>query len=139
MQVFIEVNFVAVLAGTALNMLLGIVWYNPRIFGGIWMKTLGIHLNDIKDAGFSMIPAYAAAGLSAGILSWGLAAAALRLAIHSFPAGMLMGVAVWFCFNLPSFIKIRFFEDRPFPLFLINSGYDLLSYALLGGLLAIWH
>jgi hypothetical protein len=33
---------------------------------------------------------------------------------------------------------IKLFEQRPFKLWLVNSGYQVVAYAVMGGLLGVW-
>jgi len=38
----VDINWVAVLAGTIASMFSGMVWYNPNVFGKKWMKAVGL-------------------------------------------------------------------------------------------------
>lgn len=134
--IFSDLNPLAILACAFFNMFLGMVWYSPRVFGRVWMESLGINLNDIADSGVQVRLAYFAALFSAVLLSYGLAVAVRALDLRGFFVGTLLGGLVWLFFNFTSMLKIRFFEDRPLRLFLLNSGYDLLSYAVIGGILS---
>ena len=62
----------------------------------------------------------------------------LNLKVHGFGAGILLGVLMWLGFNFTTTIKYVFFETRPWTLFLISAGYDLVCFGLIGGVFAQW-
>ena len=35
-------NFYAILVAAVAAMILGMIWYNPKVFGAIWMKEIGM-------------------------------------------------------------------------------------------------
>lgn len=43
-------NFYAILTASIVPMLIGFVWYNPKTFGNIWMKEVGMTMDDAKNA-----------------------------------------------------------------------------------------
>lgn len=49
-------------------------------------------------------------------------------------AGLVTGLG-WVAMSLG---VIYLFEQRPFKLWLINSGYQVLTYTVMGGILAAW-
>ncbi|MEZ4805744.1 MAG: DUF1761 domain-containing protein [Bacteroidia bacterium] len=40
-------NFVAVLVAALIPMIVGMIWYNPKVFGNAWMKSIGV--NDAEE------------------------------------------------------------------------------------------
>ncbi|MFZ4786360.1 MAG: DUF1761 domain-containing protein [Flavobacteriales bacterium] len=43
-------NFYAILTASIVPMFIGFVWYNPKTFGNIWMKEVGMTMEDAKGA-----------------------------------------------------------------------------------------
>lgn len=41
-------NFVAILVASIVPLFIGFVWYNPKVFGSIWMKEVGMTMEDTK-------------------------------------------------------------------------------------------
>ena len=48
-------NFYAVLASTLVTLLVGFVWYNPKVFGTIWMKETGMTEEKAKTGNMAKI------------------------------------------------------------------------------------
>src|SRR3989344_1849673 len=38
----LDVNYVAVLVASIVSMIVGFIWYSKRVFGGKWMKNVGL-------------------------------------------------------------------------------------------------
>lgn len=81
-----DINFLALLTAAFSSLIVGFIWYNPKVFGTIWMKEAGLNYADlkasnlIKTLGVSFIYAF----LVAFILQ--------MLTIHQFGAiGMVGG------------------------------------------------
>jgi hypothetical protein len=46
----VHINFVAVLLSALIPLAVGGLWYNPKVFGTVWMKAAGMTLEDAKNA-----------------------------------------------------------------------------------------
>lgn len=42
-------NIVAILVAAIVPLVLGFIWYNPKVFGSIWMKEIGVDLETIQN------------------------------------------------------------------------------------------
>ena len=62
-------NYVAIIAGAISIMLLGWIWFNPKVMGKSWMAEAGVTEEDMKG-GNPMI--MVGALLMAGVLAWAL-------------------------------------------------------------------
>jgi hypothetical protein len=60
------------------------------------------------------------------------------LTIATAPYGMKVGLAVWAGFVLPVQWTDQMFGRRPFRLFMINTGYQLVCYLAMGAILGRW-
>ena len=52
---FMEINFLALLVAALSTLLVGFVWYHPKVFGTIWMKEAGLTEENMKGANMALI------------------------------------------------------------------------------------
>jgi hypothetical protein len=50
-----EFNFLAILVATLITFLVGFVWYNPKVFGTIWMHGAGLTAEEIEKGNMGKI------------------------------------------------------------------------------------
>ena len=43
-----EINFLAILTASVSALVVGFVWYNPKVFGNAWMKAAGMSEEQVK-------------------------------------------------------------------------------------------
>ena len=46
--------YLAIVLGGLVPMVLGFVWYHPKVFGGAWMKSLGMTEESMKEGNMAM-------------------------------------------------------------------------------------
>jgi hypothetical protein len=74
-----KVNFLALLAATAVPMIIGMIWYNPKIgFGKAWMAVTGVTPEDGKKQNMALV-----FGLTA-LFSFFISLVLQMLVIHQF-------------------------------------------------------
>jgi hypothetical protein len=61
------------------------------------------------------------------------------LSISDFLTGSMAGVILWVAYTLSRELKNYSWNDKPFGLIVIDSVYDLLCSAVVGGIIAIWN
>ncbi len=47
-------NFIAVLVAAIVPLIVGFIWYNPKVFGTAWMRSIGVNNPDEMKAGPNM-------------------------------------------------------------------------------------
>jgi len=50
-----NVNFLALLLAAMSSLVVGFIWYNPKVFGNIWMKESGMTEEKMKGSNMIMI------------------------------------------------------------------------------------
>lgn len=129
-----EFNWLAILVSAVAFMAVGAFWYGP-LFQKPWMRMTGITEESAK-AGAGK--AYASMFVVAVISVIVLAVFINTLEADSFVEGMLVGLLIWVGFVATVMLNPVIFEKRPFALFLLNSGYNLVVLLVAGGILAVW-
>ena len=134
-DVFSSINFLAVVIAALSSFVVGWLWYGP-LFGKKWMKLNGFTESDLKE-GLSM-------PLIMGINFIAILMAAFAIAMFVGPnstvefgifAGLMIAV-FWIATNR---LNDVLYEQKPFGLFLINVGYNVVIYAAMGAIIGGWH
>ncbi len=133
---FGAINYVAAAVSAVVLMALGFVWYAPFLFGKAWMAALGKTEEEMRATGPSpaLIAALADAILTSLVLAIVFQAAAISVVAVSLKKKI--GLAIGF--SGMSIISNGAFEGRPRPLVLINLGYRLVAYPIVGIILSVW-
>ena len=133
-----SLNYLAILVGVILNQVAGAAWYG--LLGKPWMTEVGFTQEDLvamKGTSRQFYP-YVVAIVSAFVFTFGLALLVQGMAAEDAVAGLFLGLLAAVGFIATSYATTYSFENRSFRLFLINSGYPLISYAVIGIILAVW-
>jgi len=138
---FLGVNLFAVLVSAVATMVLGFLWYSPVLFANPWMKLMGLDPNDKakiaemqKTAGPSYFMSLIASLLAAFVLGKLIAVAGFSTPID----GLKIGLVVWLGFVTTVQFTNALFSRQPFKLYMINTGYQLVCYAVMGAILGAW-
>jgi hypothetical protein len=130
-SVLSTINLLAVLVAGVVHLVLGLVWFQPKLFGNAWASLTG---KDLKPAS-RWIPA----GVIAHLLMAFVLAVIVRLANATTALdGALVGILVCLGFVATMEAGELVWEKIPFRLFMIRVGNQLLGFAISGIILAVW-
>lgn len=130
------VNYLAVLIAAVINMAVGFVWYSPALFAKPWMKALGKSPEDLKGAATG--PLYMINTVASLILAYVLAHFVKFSGATTALMGLQTGIWAWIGFVITILLPVYLFESRPIKLYFIYISYQLVSFILMGIILAIW-
>ena len=158
-----EVNFLALLVAALSTLVVGFVWYNPKVFGTIWMNESGITEEKMKGANMAMI--FGMAVVYAFFISFILQ----MLTIHQFGAlgmiggdpsvakpsyeafmsdygdafrtfkhGALHGFMTGLFLAIPIIGTNALFERRSWKYTLVSGGFWVVCFMIMGGIICAW-
>ena len=163
-----NVNFIAVIVAAFVPLILGFIWYNPKVFGKAWIQAAGLTDESLKGGNMALI-----FGLSL-LFSFMLAFTLQPMVIHqfafyslladqpgmrenpitnpdyssimakygtsfrTFKHGAFHGTLIGLFFVLPLIGTGALFERKSFKYIAINVGYWTLSFAIMGAILSGW-
>ena len=114
---------------------LGAIWYSPMGFAKKWAALVPGPSGDKKKA---MMAGMIMSLIGDILLAFVLAHVIIWSGSHEFGHGLFIGFVIWMGFFAATAIPQSIFEGRPFKLFAINQGYNLLGLMLIGGVLSCW-
>lgn len=135
------VNFWAVLGSAIATMVIGFLWYSPFLFAKPWMVAMGYDPQDkarIAEMQKTAGPKYGISFLASILSAFILGKIIFHLAISTALYGMKAGLAVWAAFVMTVQLTDKLFSNKPWNLFLINTGYQLACYLAMGAILGRW-
>ena len=144
-------------------LLVGMIWYNPKVFGTAWMNANGFNEAKMKE-GFNMPLVFGLTFILGFFIAFGLTPVVIhqfgfmgmlqhKLAINdvvglkfftdgftaygnefrTFKHGTLHGTISGVCLALPIVAINALFERRGFKYIAIHAGYWILCFCLIGG------
>lgn len=135
----IDVNTLIVLVLSAVHLLIGLIWYSEAGFKLQWMKEAGLTKTDIKErqkkgTGGMLVVAYLMGFLAAFSIGWVISLLDITTIFHGAHVGLIM----WIGFVFPATIGPVLWEGRSLKLWVINNSYWLVSFILMGSVMAVW-
>ena len=138
---FYNVNPWAILGAAIATMIVGFIWYSPALFARPWMVAMGYDPDDKtkidemrKGAGKMYGITFILSLLGAFVLAKIISGLTIETVYH----GVKVAFGVWLGFLMPVQLTDKMFSRRPFNLFLINTGYQLAAYLVMGAILGKW-
>ncbi|HTD64715.1 MAG TPA: DUF1761 domain-containing protein [Verrucomicrobiae bacterium] len=135
MAVNFGVNYLAVVVAAVVALVIGFIWYSPRVFGTRWMAYLGTTQPQLGNPG----PTGMLVGVVASLLNaWVLALLALNLGGKSVTDGVLLGVLAWLGFMATITAAQISFEKKSWGLWVLNNAHNLLVQVIMAAIVTAW-
>ncbi len=132
-----KINYIAVLVVAIIQFLLGAVWYSPMLFADKWMHLTGITMEMASK--MSPWKAYGLTFVAYLALSWVLVHALAYAKARSPLEGAMVGFWNWFGFVATIMGITNRYQQQPWSLWAIDSGYQFVNFILAGIILTLWH
>lgn len=152
-------NPIAILLAAVSALVVGFIWYNPKVFGNAWMKAAGMTDEQIK--GGNMAKIFGMALLFAFLLAMAMPAMVIHQmgvfslaqgelgmlptydaflndygdAYRTFKHGAFHGILAGVFIALPILGTNALFERKSAKYILINSGYWIVTLAVMGAII----
>jgi len=158
-----EINFLALLVAAASSLVVGFIWYNPKVFGIAWMRAAEMTEDKMKSGnmalifGLSLLFAFfisfelqfltihqtGALGMVGGETANALPSYAAFMSdygneFRTFKHGALHGFMSGLFFAFPIMAINAMFERKSWKYILINSGYWLVCLTIIGAIVCGW-
>ena len=158
-----SINFLAILVAALSTLPVGFIWYNPKVFGNLWMRESGMTEDKAKSGNmlkifgttivfaffiaftlqFMVIHQWGATGMIGGDPSvakpsFDAFMADYGTAFRTFKHGMLHGFFAGLFFALPVVGTNSLFEQRSWKYILVTGGYWVVCCMIMGGIVCAW-
>ncbi len=126
MAINFGVNYLAVVVAAVVALVIGFIWYSPRVFGTRWMTYLGTTQAQLGNPG----PTGLLVGVVASLLN--------ALGGKSVTDGVLLGVLAWLGFMATITAAQISFEKKSWGLWVLNNAHNLLVQVIMAAIVATW-
>jgi hypothetical protein len=158
-----EINFLALLVAALSTLVVGFIWYNPKVFGTIWMKESGMTEEKMKGANMAMIfglsflyalfisfilqmlviHQFGAIGMVGGDPtiakpSYAEFMADYGNAFRTFKHGALHGCMTGLLLALPLIGTNALYERRSFKYTMVTAGFWTVCFTIMGAIICGW-
>ncbi|MGM0837884.1 MAG: DUF1761 domain-containing protein [Bacillota bacterium] len=131
-EAFEHLNFIAILVAALSAFFIGGIWYS-LLFGKLWMKLHGFTEEQLKKTAGKV---FGGSFVLALIISFFLAMfiGPDSTGVFGLIAGFMAGA-----FFVAAALGITYlFERRPLVLFLLDGGYHIVTFSVMGYILGVW-
>lgn len=155
-------NYLALLLAALSTQVVGFIWYNPKVFGSIWMKETGIKMEGGRPNGAEMAKMLGVSLIYAFMISVVLQSNVIHQfgafsmtggdIVHAKPSyaafmsdygdvfrtfkhGAFHGFILGLFFALPIIGTSSLYEKRSFKYVLVSSGYWIVCFMIMGGII----
>lgn len=134
-----SINYIAVVLATLSSMIIGSIWYTPKVFGTYWMKAAGVTPSgNAKDAVRPIIITVVVSFITAWVLA-GAVAISFEFYGGSFLVNSLLtGLILWAGFTAARFITHDAFDGRPTGLTVLNVAHELVTIMVMALIIGVW-
>lgn len=134
----VQINLVAVILAAVASMVLGFVWYGP-LFGKQWMKLSGMTQKDMEGAKKKgMEKMYMLAMVGSLVMAYVMAHFSQYTGAMTAQLGMQLGFWLWLGFVAPVQMSDVLWGKKSWPLYGLNTAFELVSMMAMGVILALW-
>ncbi|TRX41542.1 DUF1761 domain-containing protein [Flavobacterium restrictum] len=158
-----EINFLAILVAAVSTVVVGFVWYHPKVFGGIWMRESGLTEDKMKGVNrvkmllcsiiyaffmafilrFLVIHQTGALGMVGGDATKALPSYNAFLddygtAFRTFKHGALHGFMTGLLMILPVIGTNALYERRSFKYTMVTGGFWIVCFTIMGAIICGW-
>jgi len=128
----IQINVMAVIVAGVVAWVIGALWYSSLLFGKQWMQLA--NLKDTKPNPATFI---------VGLLTYIVMAYVLAHVLGAYNsttvmAGLQGGFWTWLGFVATITLGSVLYEQKPLALYILNNAYNLISFLVMGVILAVW-
>lgn len=127
-----EINVWGVIVAAVSTMVVGSIWYTPKVFGNYWMRVAKVDPGgDARGVWKPIVLTFAVSLVSAWVLA-GSAVIAQGFYGGGFLANTLVtALILWAGFTAARFITHDAFEGRPVGLTVLNCAHELVTFVVM--------
>jgi hypothetical protein len=127
----IDPMWIGVCASAIFAVVIGAVWYHPRVFGSAWARLSGLSPETIEK-GRKRMPIMACVGfLAALLIAYVMSYVSFAWGFTTSLGALMLGFWCWAGFVAPVMLGTVLWEQKPFKLYMINVMYWFVAFLVM--------
>lgn len=128
----VQVNWLAVVLAALSTMVVGSVWYAPKVFGNLWMKLARLDKNNMASAPKAIGLTIVASLVTAYVLAHVTYLSNAFFGNSFLQDALTTAFWVWLGFTAVRILTHDLFENRPHKLTLLTVSHELVTFMVMG-------
>jgi len=134
-----EINYFAVVAATLSSMIVGSIWYTPKVFGNYWMEKAGVTPSgNARDAVRPILITVVVSFITAWVLAGAIYISFDFYGGSFFVNALVTGIILWAGLTAARFITHDAFDGRPTGLTVLNISHELVTIVIMVIIIGVW-
>ncbi|HMC02165.1 MAG TPA: DUF1761 domain-containing protein [Flavobacteriaceae bacterium] len=134
-----QINWLSLIIAALTPAIVGMIYYHPKLFGNVWMKSIGLSEEDCKKQNKAVM--FTVSLIMSFILSFALLNFNNSLGqegeFDTFGHGAFHGLVVSIFIIMPVLVTSSMYELKNFKNIAINLVYWIITLALMGGIVDV--
>lgn len=131
-------NYLAIVAAVVATFALGALWYSPLLFGNMWVRAHGYTGERLERMKKAAPKAYGVSFVAFLVAATVLSFFAWRVGVGSAMGGLRLGFALWLGFAATIGLTSWVYSDKPLSTYVIDVGYQLVYFLIMGAIIGAW-
>ena len=139
---FSSINWLAVVACVVASMIIGSIWFSPKVFYPAWWKAIGKSESDVPGTqnmgmlwGLTVLASFVQAVFMSVMVH---AMGSMTAGGATLGSGAMAGFLLWLGFVAPSSLTNKLFAGQ-LQAWLYEVGNHLVTFVVMGAIVGAWH
>lgn len=124
----IEVTFFPILAAGIVSLVIGLVWYHPRVFGGAWTRLSNLSPEAVEKGKKRMPITLPIALIASMLAAYVMNYFGIAWGVYDVIGAIELGLWCWIGFVAPTMLGMVLWEQKPLRYYFVVAGYWLVSF-----------
>ena len=134
----LTLNWIAIGLATLSSMVVGTIWYLPKVFGNRWQALTGKDPNNPTSKAAAYGGTFVASAITAIVLALAIEVAAAALGGSFVVIALVTGAALWAGFTAARILVHELFESRDLRIWGISATYELVTILVMAAIIGVF-
>lgn len=134
----LTLNWLAIGLATLSSMVVGTIWYLPKVFGNRWQALTGKDPNNPTSKAAAYGGTFVASAITAIALAIAIEVAGAAFGGSFLVVALVAGAVLWAGFTSARILVHELFESRDLRIWVITAAYELVTILLMAAIIGVF-